>query len=113
MKIEFKARYVDDVFQTKIGNKHKIKLSNGEIINVATTKEGDLIYGTWWNVSDIDSGLLIVCYNPSPYDYLSKHTNNTERGALLLAKDTLNFAIKDKQCSYKELLNKRFKNVEK
>ena len=107
MKIEFKARYADDVYQTKIGNKHTIKLDNGEKIIVATRLDSDIIYGKWWTVTDVDSGLLIVAYNPSPYDYLSKHTNNTERGALALAKDSLNFALADKQCTYKELISRR------
>lgn len=113
MKIDFFKRYENGNTKNWVGNKHILKLSNGEKIVVATDKESDVVYGKWWNVTDIETGIAVVgLHEHLMFIYPFENSNDTEKGALGLAKERLDMALELKNITYKQLVEDRL-NFEK
>lgn len=111
MKVRFYKRYESGKIKRCLGNEHFLELSNGEKIKVATDKEIDIGYGQWWNVTDIETGVAIIGWHEhTMFIYPFEHNNQTEKEALLLAKERLDMAIKTFNKTYKEL-TKKFKKI--
>lgn len=95
--------------KTIIGNRHKIKLCTGEVINVVTDKRGNQ-----WFVSEVETGLLLVpsayygfiCYDP-------KHDVYKEKNALETVKYCFDQHLQSKKISFKEMKEKRIKQISK
>lgn len=92
-----------------IGNRHKIKLCTGEIINVLTDKRDKQ-----WFVTEVETGLNLV--PDSYYGFLcydTEHDIYKEKNALETAKYCLNLIIQFKKKSFKEILENRIKHLNK
>lgn len=102
MKIEIEIKCENDEgerwVRKLIGNRHKIKLITGEVINVVTDKR----YAHWF-VTDVESGFCIV--PPSYYGLLcldDEHDVFTEKKALETATFAINNFLKLKNITFEK-----------
>lgn len=90
------------------GEKHELKLSNGEVIDVITDKRCKS-----WFVTDIESGLLLI---PSRYYgfivYDTQHDCSTEENALETAKFCIENYLKDNNITFAEMRGNRLKEIQ-
>lgn len=111
MKIEFFKLYENGNKKQCIGNRHKLELSNGEKFLVVTDKEKDKTCGEWWNVTDIETGIAIVgIHEHLLFIYPFENSNETEKGALKLAKARLEEIIKSGK-TFKQLKESKLKEA--
>jgi len=106
-KIKFNKRYESGKIEECVGNKHILKLSTGEKIIVATTRETCDCCKLYWNVTDIETGIALVGFYEHSMFLFFQYDNKTEKGALCLAIERIENSLKEKNTTYKELINKR------
>ena len=109
-KIKYKKLFDNNKIGFGEGYKRIIKLDSGEEIAVATERQDE----TFWNVTDIESGLLIVSgadyYNPCIFEI----PNKTEKDALEFAKERIEQFLKINKCStFAEMRKERLKREQK
>lgn len=109
-KIKYKKLFDDNKVGFGEGYKRIIKLDSGEEIPVATERQDE----EFWNVTDIESGLLIVCgadyYNPCIFEI----PNKTEKDALEFAKAKIEKYLKgSKFDTFAEMRKERLKREQK
>lgn len=118
MKIEINARTNDNSVMIIRGNRHKIKLDSGEVINVVTDKRTDDVLGPMWFVSHIESGLNII--PPRYYVYprfIFRLIDDcdlepiTERNALKIAKYVWDSIFKNEGKTFEEVWQERENNL--
>lgn len=113
MKIEIEIKCENDegerCVRKIVGNRHKIKLITGEVINVVTDKRD-----AHWFVTDVESGFCMV--PPSYYGLLcfdDEHDVFTEKKALETTKFCVDNFLKSKNITFeqwrKERLSKSIK----
>lgn len=114
-KVTINARTKDNSAMVIEGNRHKIKLESGEVIDVITDKrdihpEG----GPQWFVTHIDSGFNIV--PPRYYYYPHIIWDNdidleptTEKNALEIAEHTFNTIYRTQNKTFAQILADREK----
>lgn len=91
------------------GKKHKIKLYNGEILDVATHKKNG-----FWFVTDLETGFNIIprsYYGFICYDFT--HDISTERNALETAKFCIDEYLKSHNITFSQWRTKRLSEVNK
>lgn len=92
-----------------IGNKHKLKLITGEVLNVVTDKRQE-----YWFVTDVETGLLLV---PRLYygfiNYDPQHDVYKERNALETAKFCINRHLTERNMTFAEMRVRRLNNLKK
>jgi len=111
MQIQFNVPFSDGTTKEITGNKHKIKLDNGETVIVASHKK-DSVYGKYWCVSDIESGMQIS----GGFEYscmFYPNYKNTEKQLLYIAKTKLDFVLKEENLSINEFRKKSIALINK
>ena len=108
-EIEIKCKNDEDkrCVRKIIGNKHKIKLITGEVINVVTDKR----YAHWF-VTDVKSGLCIV--PPSYYGLLcfdDEHDVFTEKNALETTKFCVDNFLKSQNITFEQWRKERLYEI--
>ena len=93
-----------------IGNAHKLRLKNGEVIQVFTHKKKDDSLGEYWCVTDAETGLQLAGFfeRASFIDYCGYQ--NTEKRLLEIAKEKIDYVTAN--ASYKEKIKQRLTQVE-
>lgn len=112
MKIEIKARTKDNSEMIIKGNRHRLKLNSGEIINVITDKRTDDVLGPMWFVSHIESGLNIIppqyyCYPRLVFFGDCDLDPTTERNALIICKFVFDGYYKNYGKTFKQIFEER------
>ena len=116
-KVTINARTKDNSAMVIEGNRHKIKLESGEVIDVVTDRrEVHPVFGRQWFVTHIDSGLNIVppryyCYPHIIWDYDIDLDPTTERNALKIAKHTFNTIYRTQNKTFAQILEEREKQL--
>lgn len=109
MKKTYSYMTKDKKVKEIVGNAHKIKLANGEVIDVYTHKETTKDNKKYWCVSDAKTGMQIAGF----YEYFSFidyfDYENKEKTLLRIAKAKLDEVTK--KTKYEEFRNKRLAQI--
>lgn len=111
MKIEIEIKCENDegerCVRKIVGNRHKIKLITGEVINVVTDKRD-----AHWFVTDVESGFCMV--PPSYYGLLCfdyEHDVFTEKKALETTKFCVDNFLKSKNITFEQWRKERLSKL--
>jgi hypothetical protein len=120
MKTEIQARTKDNSTMIICGNRHKLKLKSGEVINVITDKRDDDVLGPMWFVTHVESGLNII--PPKYYQYprfiVRKEDDCdldpiTERNALKIAQYVWDTIYETQNKTFEQVWKNREENLDK
>ena len=103
MKFNIRVKNKDCKYMEVRGKKHKLKLYNGEIIEVTTDKRME-----FWFITDIETGYCVI---PSSYygflNYDPQHDVLTERNALETAKFCIDRYLKSNNITFSQWRERR------
>jgi hypothetical protein len=115
MKEKFKQMNTKGKMVSCQGNKHIIRLSSGEEIEVFThrqrarRKDGRLT-GAYWCVSDVQSGMQILGFYER-FDIFDTFYQNDEESVLEYARHKIELFIHEQKCTFAEMRKKRIEKV--
>ena len=116
-KVTINARTKDNSAMVIEGNRHKIKLDSGEVINVVTDRrEVHPVFGRQWFVTHIDSGLWIIpkryyCFPRIVWSHDCDLDPTTEKNALKIAKHTFDTIYRTQNRTFAQVLADREKEL--
>ena len=115
-KEKFKIRLSKDKLISVKGKKYVISLPNGEKVEVFTHRQrarkiDGKLTGSYWCVTDLESGLQIV----GKYEYVSLMSElykNTEESAITCAITKMRINVTESKLTFSELREKAMKRIQ-